>query len=362
MTLHSELGKWAELEEELDGLGVPMALDHRATWIREVEQAQFQFAEFRNTHTGSLIAAIPIRANETRVMPGHFRMRIRHLGLQLPPPSAAQVLGALSDWVEESPRILGLSVEFLFLDQELRRHGERAAREAGFKPARSPRRYRHTPCLLLDADEDELLASFGKSCRQSIRNPAKKGYEVGPLYDEALAPRMAELWKETFHRTGASPPARDWVAHLRFARKHPDLYRIIGTFGPGGTPQEGLQAFACAKHNGDHAVYSDGASTRDAEPGVALSYAPMWELIRWARGEGLHWFDMGGMTFDPTDPRQGISDFKRRFTDQVLEVGGEWELRSPSVRGKAADFLSGSASYFRHLLRRVTPPRLGLPS
>ena len=71
---------------------------------------------------------------------------------------------------------------------------------------------------------------------------------------------------------------------------------------------------------------------------MPLLYAPLWELIRWARAGGARWFDFGGITLtdpDASDPLQGISDFKRFFCRDVAKVGGEWRLDPPSLAGRA---------------------------
>jgi hypothetical protein len=165
---------------------------------------------------------------------------------------------------------------------------------------------------------------------------------------------MDTLWLKTFARTATSPPKRRWERHIAFARNYPDDYHIVGLFGPGYPNQGSLAAFGCAMNNVDHAVYSDGASTRGPEVSTALSYAIMWDLIRWAKARGCSWFDLGGITAgthgDPNDLRGGISDFKRRFTDRVVEVGGEWEIVSNSWQSAFSEGMSSTASLVKRLL------------
>ena len=73
---------------------------------------------------------------------------------------------------------------------------------------------------------------------------------------------------------------------------------------------------------------------------------------RWAKSQGVTWFDFGGITVgtqgDPDDPLGGISDFKRYFSRDVVEVGEERvfeprRLRAGLARGigTGAALLSG---------------------
>lgn len=338
-------------------------LEHRPNWLRDVSGFEHLFvvagareaaAADGGGATGAV--AVPVEKRPTRALPGHVRLRVRRFGSA----GSAEVLGDLlerfADLVRTNDTFLSINVEVFAPDPDRRREIGELARRAGFEPARGQRRYRHTARLDLAPTEEELLASFSASCRRFIRDPAKKDFSVRPLLEEGWAARMHELWEETFQRTGGHRPPRSWSDHLRYARNHPDRYRIMGTFGPDQPDEGSLAAFACAMHNGDHAVYSDGASTRDLDTTVALTYAPMWELIRWARARGCEWFDMGGITdgtYEDDDPRGGISDFKRRFTEEVIEVGGEWSYTAPSVRATLADGIRRAAGTVRGALRRL---------
>ena len=63
---------------------------------------------------------------------------------------------------------------------------------------------------------------------------------------------------------------------------------------------------------------------------------------------------MGGMSEgtseDDDDPRGGISDFKRRFTKDIVEVGAEWVYEPPSLRSWRSDRVRRSASRLRGAL------------
>lgn len=353
------LERWEWYVEELLEAGVPLPLEHRPSWIRDVAREKSWFVEVKSEEDGSLAAAFPMKRTTTRSLPGHYELRIARFGYAVEEAGLQAALEVLRRLVDERGRLLSLNVEMFVPDGERREALEEMARSTGYGRSDAQRRYRWTTRLDLSPDEDDLLMSFTGSCRRFIRDPEKKGYSVEPVEEDRWADRMDELWEETFSRTGAQSPPRVWRDHLRFARRQPDLYHIVGTFGPGRPAPESLKSFSCVQHNGDHAVYSDGASTRDVESGVALSYAPMWELIRWAKEHGCAWFDMGGISSgtyeDDEDPRGGISDFKRRFTEDVVEVGTEWEFRPDSLRTALSDRVSASASALRQLLGSLVP-------
>jgi hypothetical protein len=46
---------------------------------------------------------------------------------------------------------------------------------------------------------------------------------------------------------------------------------------------------------------------------------------------------MGGITRGDSGPTGGIADFKRRFTDDVIEVGSEWDYTPSTLRGWLSD-------------------------
>lgn len=328
-------------------------LEHHWRWIREMKGMAHWCVVVRDPSGPRVRAAVPAQVHPTWSFPGHHRLRVTRFGHGLETEALAAVLEGLRVLVEREGRLLSVNVEVFSPDEAHRERIARVARGQLYEETGSERRYRRTARIDLSETEDKVFGDLSGSCRRAIREPEKKEHRVRDIVDERWAPRMAELWDETFHRTGAKPPTRDWARHVAFARDHPELYRIVGTFAPEGGEPGSLMAFSCGMNNGDHAVYSDGASTRDSTSGVTLSYAPMWHLIRWAKRCGCTWFDMGGIsegTSDDDDPRGGISDFKRRFTRDVVEVGTEWVFEPASLRSWLSHRARTSASGVRSLL------------
>lgn len=331
-----------------------MPLEHHWRWIREMDGMDHWCVVVRDPAGSRVRAAVPAQIHPTWSFPGHSRLRVTRFGHGLETEALAAVLERLRILVERQGRLLSVNVEIFSPDEAHRERISRVARGQLYEEVGSERRYRWTARLDLEGTEEEVFAGLTGSCRRAIREPEKKGHRVADVTEERWAPRMSELWNETFERTGGRPPHRDWARHLAFARDHPDLYRIVGTFAPDMDEPESLMAFSCGMNNGDHVVYSDGASTRDSTSGVTLSYAPMWHLIRWAKDCGCTWFDMGGISEgtsdDDDDPRGGISDFKRRFTRDVVEVGTEWVFEPASIRSWLSQWARNSASGVRSVL------------
>jgi hypothetical protein len=345
-----DLDRWADIEQEMVREGIPLPLEHRASWIRDISDSQYRFFVVRDEGSGSLGAATAVRRNETRTLPGHYYARATRFGHGQNTESLTSLLASLRAWVGHDPRLLGVRVEIFEGDDERREALDAAAADLGYARASDPRRYARTARVDLAPTEEELLASFSASCRRFIRDPAKKGYRVEPVTDERWASRMHELFVETFARTGGGMRPPDWSRLIAYANEHPDLFRIVGTFGPDYPDEGSLVAFASARNNGDHAEYADSASTRRLGTTVAVHYAPMWELMRWAKSCGCAWFDLGGITGGTQgsdDPVGGISDFKRRFQGREIDVGHEWTFEPTTVRTRLAEGVRAVAALAR---------------
>lgn len=347
-----DLERWRRRQEALERQGVPVPLEHHWRWIRDVSRSEHWYV-VANDAAGRILAAAPVQHRTTWSIPGHHRFRVTHFGHGVETEGVGALLEGLRRLVQSRTRLLSVHVEVFSPDPGHREAVARVARGQEYQRVSPERTYRRTARIDLRSGEEAVFAALTGSCRRAIREPEKKGHRVEIIDHDRWASRMDRLWEETFHRTGARPPTRDWARRIHFARENPELYRIVGTFGPDHPAPGSLVAFSCGMHNGDHVVYSDGASTRREESGVTLSYAPMWRLIQWAQASGCSWFDLGGMsegTSEDDDPRGGISDFKRRFSRDVLVVGTEWAYEPPSFRGWLSDRVRRSASGLRALL------------
>lgn len=264
-----------------------------------------------------------VQASRSRAMPWVRILRLPRLGHGVPHEllrGAVRGLKVMAD----AGGVLRAHVEGWAPDPAILDLLSDACAAAGFVSAGHPRTYRDTIWMTLAGSEEEVLAGFHKTARANIRAPAKKGLEVRPITEARLAPKLRALHEAAFARTGGAPPGVDWAAVVRACAERPDKMRVAGLF-PAGSDENGPLAFAVALCHGDVAEYAFAGSTRQEGMNVPLLYAPTWELMRWARGRGAHWWDFGGVTPPGSaDPRAGISDFKLYFSRSLARVGAEW--------------------------------------
>jgi hypothetical protein len=264
-------------------------------------------------------------------------------------------LAALAELARSQSRILRVYLEVLALDSAVRETVATSALALGFRRNPAPRRYAQTLVLDLGREEGELFASFRGQARRNIREVTKRSFDVRPITDAGYADRIAALLRETMERTGGAYQVEDWPALIRFGNGHPDLSRIVGTFRQDTGGPESLVAFAWGGHHVENVEYLTSGSTRSGAGKTPLSYALVWDLIRWAKQTRARWFDFGGITeggLASEDPRGGISDFKRAFCTNVATVGEEWLLEPRPLRAKVARAVSDAASW---LSRRRRP-------
>lgn len=292
------------------------------------------------TPAGRCLGGLAISRRSTPLAPGHYVARIERLGGSLAPDAVAPAIAAAVEFVRRHPRILRLNAEMLSRDGLRREALGRALQQAGFMKAAEPNCYASTLAVDLTPETDAVFASFERSARRNIRATARHPVVVRVIDDIALADRIDGLVRAALARTGGVAPVRDWAAIIAFSLANPSLSRLVGFFRSDETGPDALVAFAWGRSHGDHVEYADSGSVRPPDLRVALSYALVWDLMLWAKGIGASWFDLGGVTRgtldDATDRLGGISDFKRFFSSQVVDVGEEWVFTPRTARARAA--------------------------
>jgi hypothetical protein len=191
---------------------------------------------------------------------------------------------------------------------------------------------RRTPVLDLTLDERALLKGMSGAERK-IRKAEKEGVEVAEAQSLADVEAYHALSVETSDRIRARStftelPRAFFVDVWR--RMIPAGHARIFLARHGGE----LIAGDLFVIHGDTMLYYQGASTRDRAH--TLRQAPaacFWAAIRAARALGLRRFDFGGCTptDDPSDPRHGVWEFKKKWGG-TLETFYNAEIRlSPRV-------------------------------
>jgi lipid II:glycine glycyltransferase (peptidoglycan interpeptide bridge formation enzyme) len=186
----------------------------------------------------------------------------------------------------------------------------------------------HTRLVEL-AGDDELLASFDKDTRYSIRRSEREGVTVRMTADPANLEAIDGLYEMTkITQRRAHFPHRPraryelvWQqlagagrAHILEARRGDDLL-----------------ASAMLVIEGDRSYYYLAGSRRE-EPGAAklfASYLLQWELMRRARARGAREHDLWGIAppgAGPEHPWSGVGHFKRGFGGREVEWAGMWDL------------------------------------
>lgn len=330
--------------------GIPLALPHRISWD-PVAQAQQSWLIVAKTQQGEARAACVARAFPSRALPFHRVLRVERLTAPAGAPVAAVLWGvrALSQRVS---RVIRVHVELFDpmgsgLDEAVA-----AAEAVGFERWNTPRIYGRTVTLDLRADEDVIFSGLHATGRRHVRAVERHPVEVRAI-EAGFPPGVLDaLLRETLDRTGGVPPSHPWARILELSEQHPELSRVVGLFrtdlaGPGS-----LLSFAWGCHHGDHAHYATAASTRRTDLRLPMMYPLAWDMILWARRHGATTFDFGGITAGRAggeDRLGGISDFKRRFTDRVVEAGAECVFEPSPRRARAAVLAS---SLVQRVLRR----------
>jgi hypothetical protein len=286
------------------------------------------------------VGGFAVHVRRAPFLAGRRLLRVEEFGASLPLAAAEAAIAGLVKWVVRTPRVLRLSVDNFSLDPDRRRELGSAFARLGFRRAAHPNGYRETLVSDLGKSEAELFAGLHHSARRKIRQLEKYPLELRAITDPSYSERMNTLLLETFERTGGHVQARNWSERIELSRKHPEISRIVGLFRTEANGPEALLAYAWGCHSGSHAYYSEAASTRDTgDQRIALAYGVMWDLVLWAKRTGARFFDYGGITrgtHTDEDPLGGISDFKRYFEQNIVEVREEWVLDSHSWEARLA--------------------------
>lgn len=288
---------------------------------------------------GRPVGAVGVTSRPARGLGALVVLRAAHVAMPADEGAAAALAAALEAELAATPRAVRLDVELFDRDLMRRRPFAEALAARGFTPT-PVNGYVRTIAVDLRPDEDAILASFSRSARRNVRALDKHPVTLRPIVDEALIPRIEALYRETFARTGGAVVMPDFRLPIASTRTAPHVSRFSGLFRDDDPSPEGLVAFAWGQHHGDRAEYSHGASSRQPDLKVPLVYPLLWDLMSWARREGAVWFDMGGVTLgtdaSPDDPLGGISDFKRFFSEEMVEVTEEWSLAGRSMLARLA--------------------------
>jgi hypothetical protein len=347
----------AHLRYERDLLGRPgcRPLPHRTAWLEAFAEHDSLFCAAEDAG-GRCEEGFAIQVAASRALPGARLLRVERYTPPASPRGDQAMLEALRDHARRDRRVLRVGLELYCRNVARRAITERLLEGLGFRRREESRRYEHTLVVDLQPDEAAILAGLHTTARKNLRAAAKRPVEARPVEDPIWAARLAALFDESMRRTGGHARTHDWIARIEFSRRFPALSRIVGLFRTDAGGLESLLAFAWGCNHGEYAHYDASGATRTSDLKVPMAYPLLWDLILWAKRSSALWFDLGGVTFghtgDGDDALGGISDFKRFFSRELVEVGAEWTLEPRPICAGVARAIGATAGRLRALWRR----------
>ena len=187
----------------------------------------------------------------------------------------------------------------------------------------------HTVIVDLEQDDDTLIGSFEKKCRNAIRRAERDGVTVRQ-YDptpETFAHMHRLMGLVGGGKGGLQLRSQDYTERMWGGFAAAGQGRFFG-IDVDGTPA--LMAFVIRV--GDHVTYKDGGSERQRLSPGASNYL-QWHIMRQLRDEGGVDYDM----FGTAPPEAGeehamyhVGRFKMSFAERIAYVGGYDLLIKPS--------------------------------
>ena len=331
-----------DTECDLADIGIHLPIPQRAAWQRDWGASDTRLLIARDGAHRPL-AAVSASITRIRALPGHRVYRVERWMRSAHEHADRILVAALKHAARRDPLCLRVSVQpFSFAPDGLAQSTGHLA-GLGFARVAVPRMYNKTLMIDLAPAEDALFARLHATARRHVRAPGKKGLVLRPIIDPALADRLAVLYDETFRRSGTVAERLPWKRILERSSATPDESRVVGLFDDASPNAHALVAFAWGTCHGTYATYDAGASARRPDLGnTPLGYAPLWDLVAWARRLPLVTrFDLGGVsTGGEGDPLDGITEFKRYFSNSVVDVSEEWAFEPAPLRAALARVVS----------------------
>lgn len=315
-----------DAEVGLDAAGFSLPLTSRVSWNRHFGGGASKLIVAADANHTAL-AGVGLELSRVRLAPGFFSGIVHAFGDCYASAEGGTLLEKIVWFTHLHRRVLRVTVELECRTDMAREFLQHRLEALDFRRVPNRRIPDRTLALDLGPAVEKILAGFPGPTRYEIRKAERLGVEVVPIVDPAYGPRMNTLLADTFARTGTAVSEIDWGAVINVCQDVPHRSRLVGVFvGPEREPDR-LLAYGWSIHHGDRAAYYTSASAKSPGVKAPLMYPALWELIKWAKEQGAHWFDFGGVTAgseDSGDPLGRISDFKRRLCREEIRFGEEW--------------------------------------
>jgi len=272
---------------------------------------------------------VSLRVVNSRRVPGARVVFVNQLGDHWFADRAPRVASLLRNAVASIGHVMRCSVRVFSADPMVRCAIAEALRADGFERARLSTFYTRTRKLDLNSGPEVLFEQLPASTRRAVRRPYNAGLMIGAHATREELDALLALYGNTFARRGVSAPISTARQDLEVAIAGTTHRKLVVLGAPECSGGRHIVSWALGVHHGDHATFLHGASEHNGEwSRLPLAYATIWELVLWAQASGASWFDLGGVPShaEGTDSLAGISEFKRRFGGEEVEVAEEYEL------------------------------------
>jgi CelD/BcsL family acetyltransferase involved in cellulose biosynthesis len=173
----------------------------------------------------------------------------------------------------------------------------------------------------LNGDEESLWRRLKPAARKAVQKARRAGVTVRALQDRAELETFYQFVRQVRRKGHRLPlgPIAEMEAFWDHLRPSGSFDLFVAEWR--GKPLAGLGAWQYGGHLVEYlSVTSLDLHARSLNPNDMLK----WEIIRWARAQGAHTFDLAGIALEPETPKEAnIRRFKEKWGGQVTVF---WQL------------------------------------
>lgn len=317
--------QWAELCGELYGseprfltLGGPEAGDEAALVIQKTRLGAFR--------RPGLMSAMQ------RALPGGLApvvFRWRQGPVLIVSEGQRRLLAAMFDEVEELARQDGVVAV-----EEVTMAGYADAYSSDLADFLCQRGYEANQAATYLVDlrlpDDEMLDACHRSVRKNLRRCTREGVKVGRAVEEKGWHEFARLFIASRARQGLFVPSqRHVLLHDEMLNGRDErLMELFLAYHNG----RAIGALAVLSFNGWLTEAMSANSEYALQHSLPVQDLLRWEIMRWAKTEGFHTFDLAGVAPHPkSDKEAGIRRFKAKFGGRYLEYKTYTKVFRPAL-------------------------------
>lgn len=184
-----------------------------------------------------------------------------------------------------------------------------------FSRALDNRRILNVATFVVDLarSEDELWKNLGAKGRNAARKPVEGGATVSiAASPDAALDAFYRLYASIARSANLQTPPRALIEKMMFGGN------MISAACRNGVGE--IEAVNLIYLSGNVGFYMFGATC--AAPGVGVGQFTQWETIKYLRGAGQQFYDLGGVS--SLDPGDGIFRFKKSLGGSLVQLGAEY--------------------------------------